>query len=1442
MRLNARRIWIGVWVALVCVAALMVMTGASRADPLPPPVTPMPWADSVLRSKIDPALLKQLGTLEAGATLPIVVEMRAQADLSPAEARLPDRAAAGALAVEVLRATAESSQRDVRTFLAIEASAGRVSGLHSLWVINAIAAHAAPQTIAQLAARPDVALVRADRWTQWVNVKSQTSDLDAESAPGISRSTLQSPLSTVEWGISIIRADKVWAAFNITGTAVVVANLDTGVDWLHPALYSNYRGCVKSLCQHAASWYDATGAGAMYPQDGNGHGTHTMGIIAGQEGIGVAPGARWIAARVLNAQGFGYDSWIHAGFQWMLAPGGDVAMAPDVVNNSWGSSIGGSTTFQNDVRALRAAGIFAVFSNGNDGPGEGTVGSPASLPESFAVGATDSTDAVVYFSSRGPSPWGEIRPHVVAPGVNVRSAWPGGGFESLDGTSMAAPHVAGVAALMLSAHSGSTITTTAYVLTTTAIPLTTMTPNNESGWGRVDAYAAVMAVSNAGTLSGMVTDVSAHAPISGASVTVSGTQWAWTQTDASGHYIVGVASGVYAVSASAFGHEPDLVLNIVISAGVPSVYDWALTPLLTGTVRGRLVDVTSGLPVTATVSAAGTPVIQAASGAYSLTLPVGTYTLRAITLGYRVLTTTVVVTAGRTTAQDLALTPGPKVLLVDSGVWYSQSQIGYFQQALDDLRYSYNIWPIRRPPSDTPRGSDLSPYDVVIWSSPQDSPGYIGAASAITTFLTSTHSLMISGQDVAYWDGGGSLFMYAPYLFDYFKVQYVRDDSGSPALAGLEGDIMAGLAMTIAGPGGADNQRFPDEIALTNGDYASQILAYQGDGSGGQKVGLCLPYRGVLLSFGYEAITDAATRRVVMQRAMDYFSSSRRLAGLSVRPASETTIARPGDTVTHTVRLRNISEVATDTVTLTVGGGMWPYAVSPTTLVMRSCSIATVTLTVTVPYGSGGNVTDVVTLTAHSSLSPSVVATSVLATKTPAPVLLVDDGRWYDMEGVYAQALAQAGVVYDVWHVNPSNPVSATRLGWYPEVVWFTGYDWYDPINSQDEANLDSFLDGGGRLSLSSPFYLDVMGLTPFARTRLGVAYFVDDLATAVGYGAAGDPIGDELGMLPLTDPYPSSAFFTLAGAVVPERGTVTALRGSSGRALAIHRAEANSRTVFMITPFEALSGGDAAHVMRRMVGWLSWLGDSTLVADRGTAAAGARATFTLTIRHNGSAPISTTMTATLPLSVTLVPGSLTAGAGFDPARGVVTRTGALRPGAVVTVTYQITLDAALPAGAQLSTTAVFRDDTHGIPFDQSAVVRVAAPDLMLSTFAAPSPVRPTALPTHTLVVSNSGLALAASAQVTVLLPIQTAIVSGSLTLSGPGSATISGGGIGWQGTLGVGQSAKLTYRLDTTRMLADKALLSEALLNDGAGGAWERTVWVDVVPYRLIFPLIFKH
>jgi bacillopeptidase F len=135
------------------------------------------------------------------------------------------------------------------------------------------------------------------------------------------------------------------------------------------------------------------------------------------------------------------------------------------------------------------------------------------------VGAVDETDWIASFSSRGPSPWGELKPQVVAPGVSILSSIPGGGYAQYRGTSMAVPQVAGIAALMRSAAPGLTITETRYALTTTvARPVSGTYPNSDYGWGQVDAFNAVVAVLHARAISGVVRNNRTAAPIPFASV------------------------------------------------------------------------------------------------------------------------------------------------------------------------------------------------------------------------------------------------------------------------------------------------------------------------------------------------------------------------------------------------------------------------------------------------------------------------------------------------------------------------------------------------------------------------------------------------------------------------------------------------------------------------------------------------------------------------------------------------------------------------------------------------------------------------------------------------------------------------------------------------------------------------------------------------------------
>jgi hypothetical protein len=185
---------------------------------------------------------------------------------------------------------------------------------------------------------------------------------------------------------------------------------------------------------------------------------------------------------------------IHRGFQWLLDPDGNPATAdaPNVVNNSWTMSVGGcNLDFEADLANLRAAGILPVFSAGNYGPSSGTVLSPANNPEAFAVGSVDDADVVDPYSSRGPSACaGSVAPRLAAPGVGIRTADLYGGYIEASGTSLAAPHVAGALALLLSAAPGIPADRQQAALEAGAVDLGPPGTDPDYGTGRLDVLAS----------------------------------------------------------------------------------------------------------------------------------------------------------------------------------------------------------------------------------------------------------------------------------------------------------------------------------------------------------------------------------------------------------------------------------------------------------------------------------------------------------------------------------------------------------------------------------------------------------------------------------------------------------------------------------------------------------------------------------------------------------------------------------------------------------------------------------------------------------------------------------------------------------------------------------------------------------------------------------------
>jgi bacillopeptidase F len=312
----------------------------------------------------------------------------------------------------------------------------------------------------------------------------------------------------VEWNVDRVNATKVWAQ-GYDGTGVTVGVVDTGIDVNHPALKSTYRGTqADGSMVHDYNFFDAT-KGRKDAYDDNKHGTHVAGTIAGhavdgRPATGVAPGAKLIASKILAGNGSGTLQGVMKGLEWMLAPtdsngqNADPKKAPDIISNSWGTNNGKLTAFQDLMKSFLAAGIEPVFAAGNSGPRAGTVGSPGSYPEVISVAATDKADKVASFSSRGPSPikdanGSDRKPDIAAPGAAIMSTLPGGGYGALSGTSMATPAVSGVIALLLSKYKDLTHDEVVKAITTSARDIDAPGYDYNTGYGLIDAEAALKA-------------------------------------------------------------------------------------------------------------------------------------------------------------------------------------------------------------------------------------------------------------------------------------------------------------------------------------------------------------------------------------------------------------------------------------------------------------------------------------------------------------------------------------------------------------------------------------------------------------------------------------------------------------------------------------------------------------------------------------------------------------------------------------------------------------------------------------------------------------------------------------------------------------------------------------------------------------------------------------
>jgi hypothetical protein len=344
--------------------------------------------------------------------------------------------------ISQLTSHAPAGEAAVRDFL----SANNITPAESHWIVPALTVTLPLTKANELAGMPEVRFV-AD-------------DVSLSFDEPVSRESVTTSMAGHSTQLDLLGIPALWQR-GLTGKNRLVCSFDTGVESSHPALAAKWRG---THALPSAGWFSPVKPDTL-PYDAVGHGTHTMGIMVGSNAtdtFGVAPDAEWITAGVID-QGRAFSttlSDILNAFQWVLNPDGDLGTTddvPDVILNSWGVPVGllqpCDQTFWQAIDAVEAAGIVTIFAAGNEGPNPQTLRSPADRAttplNSFSVGAVDNNRVIGGFSSRGPSRCDntQIKPEIVAPGVNVYSSTKGGGYVYMTGTSMAAPYIAGMVAL-----------------------------------------------------------------------------------------------------------------------------------------------------------------------------------------------------------------------------------------------------------------------------------------------------------------------------------------------------------------------------------------------------------------------------------------------------------------------------------------------------------------------------------------------------------------------------------------------------------------------------------------------------------------------------------------------------------------------------------------------------------------------------------------------------------------------------------------------------------------------------------------------------------------------------------------------------------------------------------------------------------------------------------
>ncbi|HUU28171.1 MAG TPA: S8 family serine peptidase, partial [archaeon] len=462
--------------------------------------------------KISPEMEKILSKIPPGSEITVLVKPAFEVEIYALNSELErakiTRAERHCRLIKELKRKSAAAQAGLLAELEKTRAAGLVKEYKPFWIVNLVVVKATAQAIRKLAVIKEVSEILENK-----KVRPRTAEKKRVTAWSSPR--FASTSNEFNWGLRSINAHRLWER-GITGRGVLVAVIDFGIDGSHPGLKDKWRGANGASAEESfKGWFDSNGFpiditphGPDEPEQS--HGTGTLGQLVGQDGadtVGVAPDAQWIAVSI-SANTLGDTSEVMHFLmllEWLADPDSDpetVNDMPDILSISLYMVEGCpcNSPYDEAFSNLKALGVTPIFAAGNVGSeGSFTVIAPGTRPEFFAVGAVDRYDVVADFSSRGPSSCDKniIKPDVVAPGVKTLSLRPlcyGEGYQEFGGTSGAAPLTAGVAALLKQYDPELTPDEIYNVLRKSAKDLGKPGPDNDYGWGLVNAEAALSMV------------------------------------------------------------------------------------------------------------------------------------------------------------------------------------------------------------------------------------------------------------------------------------------------------------------------------------------------------------------------------------------------------------------------------------------------------------------------------------------------------------------------------------------------------------------------------------------------------------------------------------------------------------------------------------------------------------------------------------------------------------------------------------------------------------------------------------------------------------------------------------------------------------------------------------------------------------------------------------